>query len=412
MRLLSYLYKLNANHAGISFLLLCCIIVLTQCISEFNAQLPEVLTNVPVLQGNIISDTTCVFTLTRTYPLHEAENIENDAIALSKAVIRITDGNGGMSEPATPVSTSGKDYASASFQIRTGRLDPNLQYALQVEFEGETYLSAFSKPLVTPGIDAVSFVQPEKDGNVIIRVSTRAEGTDTQYFMWNYIEDWETSAYFHVLGDFSTGGGGQVIISPNTKFYCWKNNICKDPIVKTTANTAGNGIVSQDLCSVDATDDRFTMLYSILVSQYSISEDAYNYYDKNIILNEDMGDLFMPQPTEIRGNITCISNPDSKMIGYVNVVNNVTYKRFYIDASEISSPYFSDCIELDNEQMAKRFNGINNMSYWYVLGWRPVQIDGGEEKMVPKTWSQAKCTDCTYNGGTKNKPSFWPNDHQ
>ena len=41
-------------------MLLCC---LGSCVDEFNAQLPESESNLLVVEGNIISDSTCVFNL-------------------------------------------------------------------------------------------------------------------------------------------------------------------------------------------------------------------------------------------------------------------------------------------------------------------------------------------------------------
>ncbi|MBO5015927.1 MAG: DUF4249 family protein, partial [Bacteroidaceae bacterium] len=57
---------------------LCCLtVMICSCVEEFNAQLPEGDSNLLVVDGNIISDSTCVFTLTRSFSLNE-EGIPED----------------------------------------------------------------------------------------------------------------------------------------------------------------------------------------------------------------------------------------------------------------------------------------------------------------------------------------------
>jgi len=45
------------------------------------------------------------------------------------------------------------------------------------------------------------------------------------------------------------------------------------------------------------------------------------------------------------------------------------------------------------------------------MGFRPTgALDSRTD--LPSHWAYFICTDCTQNGGTKNKPDFWPNTHQ
>ena len=51
--------------------------------------------------------------------------------------------------------------------------------------------------------------------------------------------------------------------------------------------------------------------------------------------------------------------------------------------------------------------GYNTYLTRYLAGYRPV----GTGTHIDN-WTLQRCTECEYNGGNKNKPSFWPNDHQ
>ena len=41
--------------------------------------------------------------------------------------------------------------------------------------------------------------------------------------------------------------------------------------------------------------------------------------------------------------------------------------------------------------------------------YRPIGIGNTEEH---PHWIAGYCVDCTMNGGRKNKPDYWPNDHK
>ena len=52
------------------------------------------------------------------------------------------------------------------------------------------------------------------------------------------------------------------------------------------------------------------------------------------------------------------------------------------------------------QAMSERFRPIN------------AHIDEESHRLVIDLWAPAICADCRENGGTKNRPDFWPNDHK
>lgn len=59
------------------------------------------------------------------------------------------------------------------------------------------------------------------------------------------------------------------------------------------------------LYSIKADNNRVFHHYSTLVKQRKISRGEYEYYQEKIKINEEMGGLFIPQPSELPTNIIC-----------------------------------------------------------------------------------------------------------
>jgi len=105
-----------------------------------------------------------------------------------------------------------------------------------------------------------------------------------------------------------------------------------------------------------------------------------------------MGSLFAPIPSEMNGNITNVSST-KKAIGYVDV-SIPSKKTLFISSQEAGyEPSGKSCEVLDYSKTGYGIFQLDNSGA--VTSWAPVE-----------------CIDCTRNGGTKNKPAFWPNDHQ
>lgn len=138
------------------------------------------------------------------------------------------------------------------------------------------------------------------------------------------------------------------------------------------------------------------ILYYIEVQQNRIRKEAYEYF-KNIQRNiEQTGSIFSPIPTEVRGNIVCVSDPKEWVLGYVDVTSTTIMKRFM--------PELRDFYETSYDCAKNILTGMALDGYtYYIYSGAPT---------VPNRYAPFRCVDCTYDGrGTKNKPSWWPTDH-
>ena len=164
------------------------------------------------------------------------------------------------------------------------------------------------------------------------------------------------------------------------------------------------------LLDIPIDDIRITYIYSILVKQWSLSDAAYNYYKTLKKFTEESGGLFGPMPTEITGNVSCISNPDKKARGYV-IASNVKSKRHYIYRSDFKQivPLYENCYW--------EWPGMHD--YWEAQWSDNIDKFGcialsksGKIDMDAILYS-SECVDCRKTkGATKKRPDFWPNNHE
>ncbi len=369
------------------------------CVSEFNAQLPTSDVDLLVVEGNIVSDSVINFYFSKSFSLNEGTppaGYDNIQVKL-----RIVGSDGFKSEYATYRN-------NGVHSLAIGKLNTDVAYGIEFEYNGDTYLSELSQPLHTPVIDSISWVQPEYRGDVSLRVSTHNEDPKASYFMWNYTEDWEITSFHGAYAFFDEKFNIYLDYSLPI-FYCWRKNSSKDILVGSTEKLTENRIINHNLYKKTPNDDRFSVLYSVVVTQQAISKAGYEYYLDKAKGNVGMGGLFTPQPSKIEGNINCITDPDKKVIGHIEVAQNATSYRIFISAAQISSFYRESCEEIDKDSINTLLGQGLTYQDIYNMGLRPwiySERDGVLESMASRT-----CLDCTARG-TKNKPDFWPNNHQ
>jgi len=291
---------------------------------------------------------------------------------------------------------------------------PETKYALLIQIGEKKYQSAFVTPVITPEIDEITW-QQKTDKSMDIMISTHDPENQTEYYLWSFVEDWEIRAmYFgtHRYDPSTKEVIEQSEFTANNRYYCWDSDKSKSLILGTSDKFTESTIKNHVIHNFPTNNSRFSYLYSILVRQYGIGREAYLYLDnlrKNIELS---GSVFAPVLSEIRGNITCINNPDEPVAGYIVATKEVT-KRIYINMALIEGEDTYDCYpEVDQYHMI--ISGQKRSYYaweledaWYA-GMGIFYLDPFSEIYHHLI---TRCVDCTLRGGTKSKPDFWPNDH-
>jgi hypothetical protein len=102
-------------------------------------------------------------------------------------------------------------------------------------------------------------------------------------------------------------------------------------------------VFEKKLVSYPYEASQFRWVYTINVTQYALTKEAYEYWDNLKKNTEKIGSIFDPQPFADFGNIHCISDPDEPVIGFISACST-SQKRLYIFYSQVHYPYdLSDC---------------------------------------------------------------------
>lgn len=234
-----------------------------------------------------------------------------------------------------------------------------------------------------------------------IYLDTHDPTNNCNFYRWKYSETWEIRLKYN---------------APNK--VCWKSENSKGIFIKNTSILAENRITRHPVISITNPIDRLTVKYSILVSQYSMNEDEYLYWDRLKNTLDQVGDLYDLIPAYIPNNIYCIENPNEKVLGYFSV-SAVSSRRLFI--KDKFKGYDESCIsdikfglpKFDRDPASPTYGRDTSIVGLDATVW--VAEDHTDEippyrVLVHTRW----CSDCTKKGIIGEymniKPSFWDED--
>ena len=382
-------------------------LVFAACVEEY--KIPESRTTAYdaelVIQGRILAGDKSIIYITQTQPLNSKEEPES----VLNAQVTIIGQNGYESELAE------FDIEQNCYTIDTQELPSNTLYAVQVKIEGEIYQSEFQSIQYTPEIDEVSY--KEKTDGITIHITTYGDEKASRFYMWTYEEDWE----FHADINMQALSGIPLYSDKfyqfenrydNPYYYCWIHNSSKNIHLYSTLELQENTAKNVELLQIPIDDIRISYIYSILVKQWGLSENAYNYYRTIELYSEESAGLFTPIPTDVLGNVSCISNPEKRVRGYV-LASQTTTKRIFIYESnfkELTSEY-SRCT-IQYPPVPPTPGWTNSWDYQMRTYGAVIYTKYGKINMDAVKYSK-DCVDCrTVEGATKKRPDFWPTDHK
>jgi hypothetical protein len=217
-----------------------------------------------------------------------------------------------------------------------------------------------------------------------IYLDTHDPENNCKYYRWEFSETWEFRLPYTV---------------PNNT--CWISSNSDKINIKSTSSLGEDRILRYPLNFISNNTDRLKEKYSILVNQYSISEDEYIYWEKLKNISEQVGGLYDITPSSIPSNIWCIEDPNEKVLGYFSV-SSVSSKRIFI------KDRFTGIIDLYNACIADTVFGGGPIPNLNLYVW--VIIDHPLPPPSYKVLTRTKgCYDCTVRG-TNIKPIFWKDD--
>ena len=314
------------------------------CIDSYTPERFRTEGGILVVDGIITHDTTRI-RLTRTAPMDANLTTENAAHPAADATVCVERSDGIR-------YTDTRYVGNGVYTISNARLDTALRYRLRIDLEGESYESEYLPPLVTPDIDSISWVKRGTGQPVYICVSTHDTHDRSRCYRWTYREHWELRADFFAQAGFI----GLPTVPPNPKdivlydlhtanntYYCWNTDSSKTFLMEDVDRLTENAVVEKRLIQIAPWHDKLSILYYVTVTQHQIRKEAYDYY-ANLQHNiEQTGSLFSAIPSEMAGNVRCISDPQRPAIGFVEVSTAVTSERFIPTSDNLYEPVDGRC---------------------------------------------------------------------
>ena len=378
-----------------------CVILLTAmyaaCKKPYNPPVISSNNNYLVVEGviNTGNDST-VFKLTRTVNIADA--VSTAGVDNCEVTVESEAGN----------SFTLMQIGSGKYAIGAMNLDPTKKYRLHIKTpDGKEYASDYTANKPTLPIDSIGFIA--QGNNLRLYVNTHDATNNSRYYRWDFAETWR----FH--SKFLT----EYIVDPDSNklrertgaeqvFYCFAGDASSNILIGSSAKLGQDVIYQAPLITIPSESEKIELRYSILVRQYTLTKEAYNFWENIKKNTEQLGSIFDAQPSQLMGNIHCISNPTEPVIGYISVTN-VQSKRIFIDNSQLPQtwvPVYPFQCSADSA-LFKNKQGVDDVELNIIKGgaYALAQIET-RRTILGYTFTSSSCADCTVRGRVQ-QPSFW-----
>lgn len=292
------------------------------------------------------------------------------------------------------------------------------QYRLRIKTsDNRVYLSDFVVIKPTPPIDSIGFIATDK---LTIYANAHDATNSTRYYRWDYGETWEFRSQ---LSSDYISDGTQLVLRTAAQMYpaqCWQSDQSADIVLSTTKQLTQDLVYQAPIVVIPSTSEKISVEYSILLKQYALTEDAYTFWQQTKKNTEQLGSIFDALPSQINGNIHCVTNPSEPVFGYLSITN-IQSKRIFINYIDLPRwvtiyPYACGLDDYPN------FPPICCGRFPCPIpdGFLTFQCIAVKDGLVPLGSSEIpvgivdggfsatfkECLDCSLRG-TKVKPSFW-----
>lgn len=330
-------------------------------------------------------------TLTRSYAINSPGNIPR----VTGAQVTV-EGNNGTSFSLIETAINSGVYTHPQLTLLNDK-----EYRLRIKTTGgKEYLSDYVPVKLSPPIDSINW-KWENNG-VMFYANTHDATNNSRYYKWDYEETWEIiTNYYSELKMV-----GNTIVHRNMPAedvsHCWKYDFSRTIMIGSTAQLQSDVAFEIPLYHIAANSERFGVRYSVLVKQSILTPQAYEYFNLMKKNTEQLGSIFDPLPSELKGNIKCLTDQNEPVIGYVTA-SSQQVKRIFVSSTQLPNSNFN----FPNCYSIRVPNNIDS-----VIKYRPTLMPYAEDLnqfnvVIGYFLAPPVCADCTARGGINVKPSYW-----
>ena len=387
--------------------------MLYTCIDPYTPNLSEY-ASLLVVDGLITnSDISNTVRLSRTF-----QQQNSSPSMVSDATVYITDDT----ENSFNLANKGNGiYKTDSLEFKG---IPGRTYVLHVQTtDGEEFESDPCMMYPVQEIDSIYF---EKDQQFFSNGTQAAEGImiyldskgglGNPYYRWTFDETWKFKVPYPKMYDYikTPGKPNAPVFRPvkEVKEFCWKNNQSGEVLIRSIGEVNDGKVMKQPVSFIaTGQTDRLLIQYSILVKQYSVSKQEYDFWNNLKQVNETGNDIFAKQPYSVISNIHNTKNPNERVLGYFQI-SAISQKRKYILFRDVALTglhfYSYPCqtqayspIDFGIGPPPRTWDDV----IWYMTtnGSNFTFIEPMGGKLV---FTSPECANCELTG-TSSKPVFW-----
>jgi len=370
---------------------ICLGMMVTGCIDLYTPQVATSATGYLVVDGvfNPGVGTTTTIKLSRTVPLDGSP----EQAFVGGATVKV-EGDDGSSYDYI-------DSGNGQYQNAGNNADPTKKYRLNIIVDQTQYVSDYVTVKLTPEIDSVHWTVA--NDQVEILVDTHDPSNSTRYYLWNYEETWRYHSAWRSTYKYVNGAIVPRDLSDDT-YDCYMSAVNDHVNITSTSHLGSDVVHNYQIRNLPLESERLVALYSVLVSQYALTEDAFLYWQQVKNNSENLGTIFSPLPSQVISNIHSLNNANEPVVGYF-MASTVKQKRKFISVNDIPfrvhTTYYQNCTaDTLYPQYIPTWTGFNS----YLI----IEPEFKGIAFIGYSISTPECIDCTYHGGTTVKPSFFP----
>jgi hypothetical protein len=398
-------------------ILLAIVFIVCTCIDPYTPKLKgyDSLLTVDALITD--ANNSCIVKLTRTM-----QNQNEIPPAVSDAIVILTDDKGNTS---TLINAGGGIYKTDSIEFRgtAGRT-----YVLHISADdGREYESDPCLMYPVPEIDSVYFEKDQQITNngtksldgISIYLDSKA-GDNNQYYRWAYDETWKFRVPYPKKFDYVKGVDPDVpgfVPVNDVKEFCWNSDLSNEILIRSIINGQAEKIKKQFIFFIPTEkSNRLLYQYSVLVKQYSISKNEYDFWDNLKQVNETGNDIFARQPFSVLSNLHSTTNPKERVLGFFQV-SAVSQKRkniVYDDVGYLGLPFYAyQCQVWYIDPSFYRSSPpptwddvYQNMTFISGYAFSEPLYDLTGKILLKMVFTTHECADCEVTG-SHTEPDFW-----
>lgn len=328
-----------------------------------------------------------------------ANSAEGSQIKLSRTQ-NVTDNSAPKPELRARVTVEGNQGSNFTFtETPNGiyTLTPrtyrnNEQYRVRIKtMDSKEYVSAYVPIVKTPPIDSVTYKLTPSNSGVEIFVNTQDPTNATRFYRWSFDETWQ---YYSALYSGLEVVNNAIELRKEDISICWAGAKASKIVLGSSVKLSKDIIKDQQVTSVSALSGKLRVKYSILVKQFGLTQEEYEYWTTLAKTTEGTGGLFDPQPSQVTGNITCINDPSQLVFGYFSASYQQEQRIFVTERLG----NFTPCATTDTLTAREVLESIDLIVEEYYEGASPIP----QYIMGP-----INCADCRLQGGVNKRPPFW-----